>query len=90
MELLQSLHRDATLKFSGTCRSRGTVYPFPDYEWKDTILAFENIGLLVIDEIHEYRNIGYLWHALCDLRSRAWGVLGMSATPVVTSPMVGP
>ena len=89
--MLQSLHRDATLKFStSTCRSREKVYPAPEDEWKDTILAFEKIALLVIDEIHEYRNIGYLWHALCELRSRAWGVLGMSATPVVTSPMVGP
>ncbi|TFK77679.1 hypothetical protein K466DRAFT_607842 [Polyporus arcularius HHB13444] len=44
-------------------------------------------GLLVIDEIGQYRNVTKWSAALKGLRLRAFGAVGMTATPIVNSPL---
>lgn len=45
-------------------------------------------GLLIIDEVAQFRNVKKETTALKGLRERAFGAIGMTATPIVNSPMV--
>lgn len=45
-------------------------------------------GLVIVDEIAEYRKIKKESAALKALRERAFGAIGMTATPIINGPMV--
>ena len=76
------------VKFPSAHKQREDPVAGPNHDWAESLLSLLELGLLIIDEIHEYRNIGILWHVLRDLRKRSWNVLGLSATPVMNTPMV--
>lgn len=48
-----------------------------------------DIGILVIDEIHEYRNMGSQCLGLIKLSRAARHVIGLSGTPIYNSSQVG-